>query len=516
MKKLLLVYPKNHYVEYFEFTRNKSVFPDYKWASPNTSLGTVAALTPQDKFEITIIDENLEDIDMNLKYDLIGITGFTSQIYRAKEIAKVFSNHGSHIVCGGPSVSLAPERWESIADTLIIGEAEYIWPQFLADYLNKDHKAKYVEEGVIDPADIPVPNYSFYSKNSQKKFSWGIMQASRGCPFKCEFCGVIPYMGNKMRYKPISTIIQELEIHYKLRSSNLIFIADDNFSAGRKKSKEILKALAKWNNSKKRPVAFTTQVSIDIAKDDEFLELAANAGLTRLFVGIETPNEKSLKETKKFQNLKTNIFEDIERFQRYGINVTCACMVGFDNDDASIFEAQLNFHRQSGIPGIAVYPLQALDGTALKDRMIKEDRYVDWDSVDSQNPVPKDIFGKTMLYKQMTHKELIDGSINLLGNLYEPDFFASRFNKFLNNYNRSEIRKKLKIPSSYIDLKSLRMGWAIFTYLLFRSTKTERGMFWTLFKIANKSQHPQKIHFMIESFLIWKNTTDIQKSVSLN
>ena len=515
MKKILLIYPKNHYVEYFEFTRNKSVFPDYKWASPNTSLGTVAALTPHDEFEIKIIDENLEEIDFTIRYDLIGITGFTSQIYRAAEIAKIFSESGSYIVCGGPSVSLAPERWEAIADTLIIGEAEYIWPEFLDDFLSQKHKAKYIELGYIDPADIPVPDYSSYSKKSQKKFSWGIMQTSRGCPFKCEFCGVIPYMGNKMRYKPISTIIAELEVHYKLRSSNLVFLADDNFSVGRKKSKEILRALAKWNNSKKRPVSFNTQVSIDIAKDDEFLELAANAGLTRLFVGIETPNEKSLIETKKFQNLKSNVLEDIKRFQQYGINVTCASMVGFDNDDTTIFDAQLNFHRQSGIPGVAVYPLQALDGTALKERMIREGRYVDWDSVDIQNPIAKDIFGITMTHKQMTHKELINGSIKLLGNLYKPDFYASRFNKFLNSYNNSEIRKKLKIPSSYLDLKSFRMGLVILTFLLFRSTKVERRMFTTLLKIANKSQHPQKTHFMIEGFLIWKNSSDIQKSLSL-
>lgn len=502
-KKMLLIYPKNFAVgyqdmKYVRYLTNKAA------QFLNAGLATITALTP-DEFDVQIVDENLDDIDFDAHYDLVGISGYPAQIRRAKEIAEEFKKRGIVVVCGGSSVSISPERWRSFADVLIIGEAERIWPQFMADFLSGKYESEYRELERFDISISPVPDYSSFSKANLKRILGGVVQTSRGCPYECEFCDVIVYVGRKMRYKPVEQVVIEVEQMYEM-GMRVVLLADDNFSAGIKNAKKILRALRDWNREKKKPMSFVTQLSIDIAKDDEFLELAAEAGLNRVFIGIETPNEESLKEVKKFQNLKSDLNEDVKKFHQHGILVLSGCVVGFDHDDLTIFQKQFDFFMKAGIPNTHVYPLTAGDGTPLKERMIKEGRYLD-EYVDPSldQSFVNQLNTLTIMPKQLTLKQLQQGIYWLLWEFYKMENLMERFRIFFENYKNSPKLNKLVIPKSKLDMESLVIVWKILKYYVTKAPAVERKVLKQIFNYARKSGHPQRFEIVVGAFLTAKN-----------
>ncbi|UCF97980.1 MAG: radical SAM protein [Spirochaetaceae bacterium] len=502
-KKLLLVFPKSPISSYADL-RFSEIMAQMPGGFMNVALPTVAALTPRE-FEVRIIDENVEPIDFHTPYDLVGITGFVTQFFRAQELAEEFRKRGTLVVCGGPSVSLSPERWRPFADVLIIGEAERIWPQFLRDYLNDSYKNEYRESERFDLTHSPIPDYSGFSPSSRKKYMLGLVQASRGCPHSCEFCSVGAYMGRKMRYKPVDTVVQEVEELKKL-GIGLVLIADDNLSAERSQAKAILTALRDWNRGQRRPTLFITQLSIDVATDDEFLELAAEAGMTAVQIGIESPCVESLKETGKHQNVGTDLLQDIKKFQEYGITVISTCIVGFDHDGLSIFKDQLDFHMQSAVPNTQIYPLQALDGTALKRRIVRENRYLDWEPQYRSKPEQLyNLSSFTMIPKQMSLQQLQAGTFWLLWKLYDPEAFLLRLKGFFTNYETSTRRQNLRIPRYRLD----RKRWGIVLRLLkflARASRTDRRSFWATVKIGLRSSHPQRFGVAAMAYITLVNT----------
>jgi radical SAM superfamily enzyme YgiQ (UPF0313 family) len=505
-KKILLIYPVSNATNYSDMGYEVVFLTKKPGGLLNAGLATIAALTPPG-FEVKIIDENVETIDFDEPCDLVGITGFLTQFYRAEEIAAEFSRRGIPVVCGGPSVSLSPERWKPFADVLIIGEAEQTWPRFLNDYLAGSYQPEYRENERFDLTISPVPDYSNYSRKSLRKFLGGIVQTSRGCPFNCEYCDVIHFMGRKKRYKPIDKILQELQSLYDMGQNKSIFLADDNFSADPVKAKEILAAIRDWNREQRRPVPLISMVSIEIARDEEFLELAAESGLTRIFIGIETSNVESLKETGKLQNTRTDMLEDVKRFYRHGILLLAGCMVGFDHDDLSIFQQQFDFFMQSGIPGIHVLPVQAADGSRLKERMIREGRYIDWEGPGRTNPYGiNELNTLTLIPRRMTLQQLTQGTQWLLWQLYKPENFLERYRYFLDCYEQSPKKNKLEIPKIFPDREGFGIVGRVIKYLLTRSTKAERRTFRQMFQYTRRSSHPQRLGFLIETFLTLKNT----------
>ena len=473
------------------------------------NLATIAALTPPD-FEVKIIDEDVEDVDFNESFDIIGIGGLSYYVNRAEVIAREYSKKGALIVCGGSPVTFSPERWGKFADVLIIGEAERTWPQFLEDYLNGTVKKEYIETERVDISLSPTPNFKCFSPATLKKYLFGIVQISRGCPFNCEFCGVYEYLGNKMRYKYLDKIVEEVEQLYSVCKSRIILIADDNFTGIKSKAKEILTALRNWNHAKKHPVTFIAQLSIDAAMDEDFLELAADTGLIRVSVGVETPNLKSLEETNKVQNLQRNTLEDIRKFHEHGILVHSGCIVGFDHDDKSIFKAQFDFFQELGIPNIQVMPLQASDGSPLKRRMIKEGRYIDWQITVGTNPEQMNSLNTfTIVPKQMNHKELRQGICWLLKNLYTPENFIHRMKIFFRHYENSQKKQKLNIPRTTIDWYGVGFVIRLFKYVFMKAKNEDRKIFWNMYGVVRKSSHPHRLLFLTNFYLSFLNTQNI-------
>ena len=248
----------------------------------------------------------------------------------------------------------------------------------------------------------------------------GALQTTRGCPFDCEFCDVIMYNGRKQRHKDVAQVMRELDA---LHASGFreVFLTDDNFTVHRAFARTMLDALAEWNAAHANdPIRFITQASIDIARDEDLMRRCVSAGLTHLFVGIETVNAASLRETNKKQNLLMPALEAVERIVSNGILVRNGIMVGFDHDGPDIFDTLYDFLQSAPLPTPNINVLMASKGTPLHARMEREGRLLDggprWDEALICNFVPK----------LMTHEQLITGTLAFAQRVFAPAAFEHR------------------------------------------------------------------------------------------
>ena len=477
----------------------------------NAALPTVAALTPKG-WHVEIVDENAGEVDYSSPYDLVGISGFQTQLPSAQKVAGQFAELGIPVVCGGPSVSISPERWRPFSDVLIIGEAERTWPRFVADFEAGDYQSEYRETEPPRLELSPVPDYSGFSTAALRSHYSGIVQTSRGCPFDCEFCDVIGYLGRHQRYKPADKVVQEVD-QLKRLGMNVIVLADDNFAGNRRRARETLTALRDWNNAQRSPVVFFTQLSVDTVKDDEFLALAAQAGLNRVLVGIESPDQASLKEAGKTPNLGRDMSADIRKFHEHGIVVIGTSILGFDNDTTESFRQHFDFHMNAGVMTPQPYPLQAPDGTRLKQRMIREGRYID-NSADDRFPELVNLYNTfTLVPGQMTTGQLQEGMLWLIGELYHPGNVALRVQRFFDQFEQSPLRGKLKIPRPRPDRFSLGTATRVMKYAMLKAPAEERKALFAMLGAARRSCHPQSLLIAVSAFLLMKNVHGILEGV---
>jgi len=416
-KSLYLINPRPANPSYFGAEAFAHWGYDPAQAIADLATATVAALAPED-WRVTICEEYVEPIDFDVDADFIGITGKVIQGERMIEVADAFRRRGKTVIIGGPHASLSPASVRDHCDVLVIGELEAIAETFFADLENGTWKREYVAEKP-DLDASPLPRFELYP--NQRTLS-GCVQTSRGCPFECEFCDVIQYLGRKQRHKSVEQIIRELDALYDL-GFRAVFLADDNFTVYRKRAKNVLAALRDWNAARPDgPVAFHTQVSIDAARDPEIMQLCGEAGLTRVFIGIETPNEESLRETKKRQNVGVDLVSQVQVFLDHGISVTGGMIVGFDHDGPDIFQRQLDFAMSTPIPIFTLGALVAPAATPLYDRMQASGRLV----TDGGPEKTIGVWSTNILPTMMTREQLFNG-LKWLGNrLYRPANFARR------------------------------------------------------------------------------------------
>jgi radical SAM superfamily enzyme YgiQ (UPF0313 family) len=403
-------------------------------------------------------------------------------------------------------VSISPERWRDVGDTLVIGEAERTWPRAVEDFFCGRLQREYREDERPDLRLTPVPDYSGFSRQARERFFGGIVQTSRGCPYDCEFCDVIVYVGRKMRYKPISTIMAEVtQLHRE--GLKAVVLADDNFSGSRSRAKEILRALRDWNGRQRQPLSFITQLSIDAARDEELLALAAEAGLNRVCVGIESVNPASLAEAHKTPNLRSNLAEDLRAFHRHGILILGTTIVGFDSDDCSAFHELHRFLMDVGVVSPQVFPLQAPDGTPLKQRMVAEGRYLDWHTGAGAEQI--NVFNTaTMVPKQMTVEELQRGCYWLMWQLYQLDQVRQRLERFFDDFDASPVGCGLQIPKSHLDLEAASVVGRLVKRLSGRGQSAERRALVQMMARAGRSKHPQCFTIAIATFLAALNVRE--------
>ncbi len=384
---------------------------------PVLALPVLAGLTPPGH-EVVLIDENIREIDFDEleKFDIVGLTGMTVQRDRMREILVELRKRGVFVVIGGPWVSVAEEWFEDLVDVQFIGEAEDTWPKFLEDFKAGDYARRYEQADKTDMTRVPMPRYDLVPF---REYAMGCIQTSRGCPFQCEFCDIIVIFGRKPRIKTKEMVVAEVDAQHKL-GARVIFLVDDNFIGNKKAAKEILRAIIEWQRERGYPVAFFTEASLDLAEDDELMRLMAEAGLVAVFIGIESPDEAALKETKKYQNVRGGIVGRVKKVQDVGLEVYAGMIVGFDSDEADVFDRQYEFLKEAKIVGAMAGMLSAIPKTPLYARLEADGRL---DNAAADDPR----IATNIIPLRMSRETLRDGWLDLMDRLYSAENYLGRF-----------------------------------------------------------------------------------------
>ena len=424
-------------------------FVSKKTTYPPLGLLTVAAMLPAD-WEKKLVDMNvthLTDDDIQ-KADVVFISAMGVQKESVKEVLRRCRELGAKTVAGGPLFTMEPDDYPTV-DHLVLGEAEAILPEFLADFNKGTARRIYQSSAFPDICATPLPLWSLIN---MKHYSSMSIQYSRGCPFNCEFCDIVLLNGRRPRTKSKEQLIAELDVLYTQGWRGGAFIVDDNFIGNRKKLKEeILPAIIEWRKSKRRPFSLNTETSIDLADDDELIHLMVEAGFETVFVGIETPNEDSLIECAKTQNRNRDLQGAVRKLHSLGLEVQGGFIVGFDADPVSIFKSQINFIQKSGIVTAMVGLLNAPPGTRLYHRLKKENRIVgEFDGSNTEcNFVPK-----------MKYQTLVTGYKNILKNIYSSRQYYERINTFLKDFKPRRSPQLPRFSFSYI-ITVLKVFWIL-------------------------------------------------------
>jgi len=366
-------YGKNTYLKSF-LERNDIVSKFYAaWETPNLSLLTLAGLFPS-HYSLHFIDEDHgEDIPFTEGFDLVFVTGMTQQINRAYEICAEFKKLGSYTVLGGIHASIYPQEAGRWADTVIIGEGEWILPHFLKDFKNNRAKPLYNPEVLIDLKTSPIPRYDLVNTELYSSYS---IQTTRGCPRTCGYCTLPIMYGSVYRNKKIPQVLAEIRAIKAIDPSPMIFFVDDNMFVDRESSLRLIRAVGSEN------VAWGTQTDISIADHPEILKALKECGCRWLFIGIENTSKNSLElfDRNKWKASMSDRFGSmVEKIQKAGINIWGSFMFGTDNDDESVFSNTLRFALEHGVYSASFTILTPLPGTELFKQMEKEKRIIDYD-----------------------------------------------------------------------------------------------------------------------------------------
>jgi radical SAM superfamily enzyme YgiQ (UPF0313 family) len=442
--KALLIYPK--YPDPFWSFKYALKFVSKKASLPPLGLLTVAAMLPNE-WEKRLVDLNVSALTQeDLEWaDTIFISAMVVQKNSALEVIRRGKNLGKTIIVGGPLFTTAYGDFKDI-DHFVLNEAEGTLPSFLDDMKNEKTQHLYTTKDWPDIGKTPPPQWELIH---MKKYESMCIQYSRGCPFNCEFCDIIVLNGRKPRTKNKDQILNELELLFARGWKGSVFFVDDNFIGNKKRLKtELLPFLIQWMDQKKHPFSFYTEASINLADDEDLMGLMVRAGFNRVFIGIETPNEDSLTECNKHLNKNRDMIACVKKIQSKGIEVMGGFIVGFDNDNSSIFQRQINFIQKSGIVTAMVGLLNAPRGTTLYKRLKKENRLLKDSSGDNTdftlNFIPK-----------MKIETLITGYKEIIGTIYSPKNYYERVITFLKEYHPPKIKLHFKFSHLKAFLKSI-------------------------------------------------------------
>lgn len=465
---ILMVYPM--YPDTFWSFKHALKFVSKKASFPPLGLLTVASLLPKD-WNKKLVDMNVDELmdDAILWADIIFISAMSIQSESANEVITRCNKLNALIAAGGPLFTSSPELYENV-DYLILNEAEITLPLFLKDLSHGKPKHIYTSENWADITNTPLPDWNLVSINNYTSMN---LQYSRGCPFDCDFCDITVLYGRKPRTKDKEQVIAELEALYFTGWRGPVFFVDDNFIGNKVKLKtEILPAITEWMTKRKNPFYLNTEASINLADDDMLLQQMAKAGFEAVFIGIESPNEKSLIECHKPQNTNRDLIASIKKIQDAGLEVQGGFIVGFDNDHPKIFEELTNFIQQSGIVTAMVGLLNAPRGTKLEKRLEIEGRLL------------KDFTGNNTDFTinfipKMDSEKLLDGYKSILKTIYSPKYFYERVMLFLKDFEPKK-KKVFHLNPNYILAlfrSIVKLGvigeeriyyWKLFLWTLFR------------------------------------------------
>ena len=502
--KILLVYPRCP--DTFWSFRHALRFVSKKAGCPPLGLLTVAALLPE-AWEKRLVDMNvkaLEDKDIRWA-DYVFLGAMSVQQESARAVIRRCKSLGTKIVAGGPLFTAQHDEYAAEhVDHFVLGEAEITLPLFLKDLAAGCARAVYEAGEWADVRTTPVPLWDLIDL---RHYAIMNLQYSRGCPFDCEFCDITVLYGHTPRTKTREQVLAELDSLYVRGWRGHIFLVDDNFIGNKTKLKrEILPAIRHWMEERNHPNTLSTEVSLNLADDEQLLGMMTAAGFDTVFVGIESPNEESLAECDKNNNRNRDLITSIRRIQRAGLEVQGGFIVGFDSDPATIFERLSGFIQESGIVTAMVGLLNAPRGTRLYQRLAREGRLLPVFSGDNTDT--------TMNFRpRMNRETLIAGYRSVLATIYAPKHYYARVRRFLQNYRPPQRHGfHVRLPElAALGKSTIRLG------LIGR----ERYHYWKLFfwsLLRHPRRFPDAITFAIYGFhfrrVFQQHLSDAQSSAA--
>jgi radical SAM superfamily enzyme YgiQ (UPF0313 family) len=497
--KALMIWPRFP-ASFWGFEGVLEIIPERSMIPP-LGLVTVAALCPS-TWDIRLLDlsfHSLQDEDL-LGADLIMVSAMHAQRVDTLAVLERARRLGRRTFIGGPWASSEPEYLLTKADHVMAGEAEEVMAGICEALENGTAHALY---RVIDKPALtasPIPRFDLLRMSNYTSMP---VQFSRGCPFQCEFCDIITIYGRKPRAKSPEQMIAELEELQRLGWRNEVFIVDDNFIGNSKLALQLTRALAEWQKHNKPPMSFYTEASIDLADRPELMASMVEANFMYVFLGIETPSAEALKGSSKFQNLRGDLVANVNKIRENGLWVLAGFIVGFDSDDATIFERQLQFIDKTAITWAMAGVLQAPPTTALFDRMKREGRLIE-DSQATSNFSPPN-FRTVMKLPTLLH-----GLSGLLAELYTPEAYFSRAFRSIESWQPRATQRPPELPMVY----NLRVMLASVWHQGIRSSY--RRAYWRFLLLAVRTwfKQPAKLWLGIMVLLAANHFVKYAKEVS--
>lgn len=433
-RRILLIYPRfarSHLLNY-EFMA--PFFPGKRGVMPPTGLLLIAALFEDEGWEVRIHDENVDPVDAAaIEWaDVVGLSGMHQQRPRLTALIDECNRRGKLTLVGGSSVSICPEYYPR-ADVLHVGEMGDATKEMLAFLRTCDRKPaaqvvfKTKDRTALD--DQPMPALHLLDVN---RYLLVPVQFSVGCPFTCEFCDIPMIYGRVARLKSPERVLRELDALYGYGFIGAVMFVDDNIIANRKALKGLLPRLTEWQKERDYPFAFTSEASVNLARDKEVLELLRQARFTHMFVGVESPDKQTLVQISKKQNVLQPVLDALRAIEGSGIEVLIGIIFGFDTDTAETGQNITRFIGEANAPIIHFNMLAALPKTALWDRMEREGRLI---REDEAAPSLDSLLGclNTNVRTKLPHALVKRMLVDTMREVYAPEQVYARYTWNLEN-----------------------------------------------------------------------------------
>lgn len=446
--RVLLLYPQFP-KSYWSFEKALELV-DRKVMLPPLGLVTVAAILPQE-WEYTLVDRNVCPAT-EAEWEWADIVILSAMIVQKEDLLNQIQEakgRGKPVAVGGPYATALPQEVEAAgADYLILDEGEITLPMFVEAIRQNQPQGIFRADGnKPDVSTTPIPRFDLLQFEAYDSMA---VQFSRGCPFQCEFCDIIVLYGRKPRTKTPGQLLAELEHLYELGWRRSIFMVDDNFIGNKRNVKLLLKELKPWMAAHQYPFRFNTEASIDLAQDQELMDLMVECNFTAVFLGIETPDEASLTGTQKFQNTRGSLTDSVDTIIRSGLRVMAGFIIGFDGEQAGAGDRIVRFVEQTTIPMAMFSMLQALPDTALWHRLKREGRL-------REQELDASGMNQTTLMNFVPSRPLEDIAreyVNAFWELYEPMSYLQRTYRHFLKLGAPKCNVPMR-PANWVNIRAL-------------------------------------------------------------